>query len=151
MDKKILNHFSSECIFFLVPLAALPQLTFHLTLLTRALTMTTVRLRKKKKKTRWKTSSRHMWKSYLEIFICMSDTCTSSPVIGCGCPQALKVAGVHLIMARKGGQAHPRKISPLNIFMYQVGLFISSLHHFLTLWGYTKESLLLWVYQKGHF
>lgn len=76
---------------------------------------------------KWKTMSWHMWKSYLLIFLCMSDTCTSLPVIGCGCLQALKVAGVHLIMARKGSQAHPRKISPLNIFMYQVGLFISSL------------------------
>lgn len=65
-----------------------------------------------------------MWKSDLLIFICMNDTHASLPVIGCGCLQALKVAGVHLIMARKGGQAHPRKISPLNIFMYQVGLFI---------------------------
>lgn len=84
-----------------------------------------------------------MWKSYLLIFTCMSDTCTSLPVIGCGCLQALKVAGVHLIMARKGGQAHPRKISPLNIFMYQVGVFISSLHYLIAPWGYTKESLLL--------
>lgn len=86
----------------------------------------------------------------------MSDTRTSLPVIGCGCLQALKVAGVHPIMARKGGQAHPRKISPLNIFMYQVGLFISSLHYLLTNylltnWGYTKESLLLWVHLKRQF
>lgn len=50
----------------------------------------------------------------------------SFAVIGCGWLQALRVAGVHLITAKRGGQAHPPQTSPLNIFMYQVGLLISS-------------------------
>lgn len=65
----------------------------------------------------------------------MDETCVeaflhahfSLAVIGCGWLQALKVAEVHLITAKRGGQAHPPQTSPLNIFMYQVGLPISSL------------------------
>lgn len=49
-------------------------------------------------------------------------------VIACGVLQALKVAGVHPIMAKRGGQTHPPPSSPLNIFMYQVGFLISSQH-----------------------
>lgn len=53
----------------------------------------------------------------------------SFAVIGCGWLQALRVAGVHLIMAKRGDQAHPPQTSPLNIFMSQVGLLISPLQH----------------------
>lgn len=68
----------------------------------------------------------------------MDETCVEAPVvhalfsfavIGCGRLQALKVAGVPLIMAKTGGQAHPPPSSPLSIFMYQVGLLIPSPHY----------------------
>lgn len=61
------------------------------------------------------------WMRYLHAHV-------SFAVIGCGWLQALRVAGVHPITAKRGAQAHPPQSSPLNIFMYQVGLFISSLH-----------------------
>lgn len=67
----------------------------------------------------------------------MDETCAeaflhahvSFAVIGCGWLQALRVAGVHLVTAKMGGQAHPPQTSPLDIFMYQVGLPIASLHY----------------------
>lgn len=64
----------------------------------------------------------------------------SFAVIGCGCLQALKVAGVHLIMAKRGGQAHPPPSSPQNIFMCQVGLLISSSHHYKSVSHYKCKS-----------
>ncbi len=75
------------------------------------------------------------WLSCL-VFICMGFTCVkaflhahvSFAVIGFGWLQALRVAGVHLITAKRGGQAHPPLSSPLNIFMYQVGILICSSH-----------------------
>ena len=96
--------------------------------------------------------SSHKWKSY-QMSLCDLNECSGClfcfvfssawvrlmfrpflhahvffAVIGCGWLQALRVAGVHLITAKRGGQAHPPQTSPLNIFMYQVGFLISSSH-----------------------
>lgn len=68
---------------------------------------------------RWFSSHLHVLRPSFHAHV-------SFAVIGCGWLQALRVAGVHLITAKRGGQAHPPQTSPLNIFMYQVGLLISS-------------------------
>lgn len=78
-----------------------------------------------------------MTETYVEAFL---HAHVSFAVIGCGWLQALRVAGVHLITAKRSGQAHPPLTSPLNIFMYQVGLAISSFpfsqyHRFYLLCG----------------
>lgn len=63
-------------------------------------------------------------------FICMCQhlfphSHVSFTLIGCGWLQALRVAGVRPIMAKRGDRAHPPQTSPLNIFMFQVGIHIS--------------------------
>lgn len=83
-------------------------------------------------------------------------THVSFAVIAYGWLQALKVAGVLLITAKRGGQAHLPQTSPLDIFMFQVGLTIFSSHlsqsHLLLLGeAFISHYALMQIIQKDLF